>query len=65
MSLLKPRNLVPQKLILGWPRLMPDRDDGSRIALAAADDDDRWGRVLAVGMTALLLSDSISRAVNA
>ena len=30
------------------------------IALAAADDDDRWGRVLAVGMTALLLSDSIS-----
>jgi hypothetical protein len=35
------------------------------ISLAAADDDDRWGRVLAVRMTALLLSDSISRAVNA
>jgi glycosyl transferase family 87 len=35
------------------------------ISLAAADDDDRWGRVLAVGMTALLLSDSFSRAVNA
>jgi hypothetical protein len=30
------------------------------ISLAAADDDDRWGRVLAVGMTGYLLTDAIS-----
>jgi hypothetical protein len=30
------------------------------ISLAAADDEDRWGRVLAVAMTGYLLSDAIS-----
>jgi hypothetical protein len=35
------------------------------VSLAAADDDDRWGRLLAIGMTGLLLSDAVSTVANA
>jgi hypothetical protein len=35
------------------------------ISLAAADDDDRWGRLLAVGLTGFLLSDAVTTFVEA
>jgi hypothetical protein len=35
------------------------------IALAAADENDRWGKVLAVAMTFVLLSDALTSALNA
>jgi hypothetical protein len=35
------------------------------IAFAAADDDDRWGRILAVGLSGFLLSDAVSHGIEA
>jgi hypothetical protein len=35
------------------------------IALAAVDDEDRWGKLLAVVMTGVLLSDALSPVLNA
>jgi len=35
------------------------------IALAATDDDDRWGKALVIAMTGVLLSDAFTSALNA
>jgi hypothetical protein len=35
------------------------------IALAATDDEDRWGKALVIAMTGVLLSDAFTSALNA